>query len=301
MPIEEHEVWQAWEALRTGGKSAGPDGISVADFRRFQVREIEGLLEELRAGRYLHGLYRGVQVRKPTGGRRTIAVANVRDRVVQRVLHDRLAPLIEATALDCSYAYRPERCHLDALERVGAFREDGFRHVIHADIRDCYDEISLRLVELLLGPLGVDDATLQLVLECLSAGYVGAARPPDMQGLPQGAVLSPILCNLVLTEFDRAMQGRHRRLVRFADDFVVLCHSEAGCLRHLARVREALANLGLEPNERKTEITSFDEGFHFLGARLVKSFIVPEKRPPYPCGPGRCVKDRKRIHLDFVF
>ena len=281
MRLDEDQLWCAWEAIRRGGKSAGPDGLTVVHFRGRQVAEIEALLRDLRTGRYAPGTYRAVQVPKESGGSRVLAIATVRDRVVQRLLHDRLLPVVERTALDCSFAYRPGRCHLDALERVAAWREAGFRHVVHADVRSCFDEINLLLVAMLMERAGVDDEVREIALECLSAGFSGRPRPDDLRGLPQGAVLSPILCNLVLTEFDRAMAGRHRRLVRFADDFVILCQSPATCERMLDRARTALADLGLAVNERKTEITSFGQGFHYLGARLVGGFIIPEKKAPY--------------------
>jgi CRISPR-associated protein Cas1 len=301
MRVNEDGLWLAWEGIRHGGKSAGPDGISLVDFRRRHVREIEALVEELRRDRYRPGLYRAVQVPKESGGRRILTVADVRDRVVQRWLHDRIAPLVEQVSLDCSFAYRPRRCHLDALERVAALRDAGFRHVLHSDVRNCFDEINLLLVAMLMQQAGIGDEPAQMILECLSAGFVGIPRPDDVHGLPQGAVLSPVLCNLVLTEFDRALQGRHRRLVRFADDFLVLCQSEAGCERALERAREALADLGLAVNEGKTQITSFEQGFRYLGAKVVRSFIIPEKRRPYHGMQHPSEPCRKHPRLDWVF
>jgi group II intron reverse transcriptase/maturase len=301
MRIDGEELWQAWEVIRRGGNAAGPDGVTVPDFRRHQVREIEALMRELRTGRYAPAAYRAIQVPKPSGGRRTLAVATVRDRVVQRALHDRILPAIERVALDCSFAYRPGKCHLDALAEAGRMRDSGFRYALRADVRNCFDEVNLFLVAALLRDLGVPEELLQLMLECLSAGFVGHRRPDDAHGLPQGAVLSPIICNLVLTQFDRAMAGRHRRLIRFADDFLILCQSATGCERALDRASEALGGIALALNDAKTEITDFGRGFRFLGARLVGSFIIPEKRPPYGPSARRFGAPAPCRRLDWIF
>lgn len=301
MRVDEEALWSAWESIRHGGKSAGADGRTLKEFRLRQADEIKTLIKELRRDRYCAGLYRAVVVPKETGGSRILAVANVRDRIVQRWLHDQISPIVERSSLDCSFAYRPGRCYLDALERVAALRDAGFRHVLHSDVRNCFDEINLLLLGILLKQAGIEQQLVELILECVSAGFVGIPRPHDMQGLPQGAVLSPVLCNLVLTEFDRAMQGRHRRLVRFADDFLVLCQSEAGCQRALERVRRALADLGLALNEQKTEITSFEKGFRYLGAKIVRNFIIPEKRQPYHSMQDLSAPCRRHPRLDWVF
>lgn len=301
MRLDEDGVWLAWEGVRHGGKSPGPDGQTLAGFRRRHAREIERLVEEIRRDRYRPGLYRAVQIPKEAGGQRIITVADVRDRIVQRWLHDQVAPVVERLSVDCSFAYRPHRCHLDALERVAALRDAGFRHVVHADVRNCFDEINLLLVAMLMEQAGIEPDLAQLILECLSAGFVGIPRPDDLHGLPQGAVLSPVMCNLVLTEFDRALQGRHRRLVRFADDFLVMCRSHSGCERALERSRDALADLGLAVNERKTEITSFDHGFRYLGANIVRSYIIPSKMQPYRAVQHPTAPCRKHPRLDWIF
>jgi len=277
--VELDEVREAWRKVRRGGKSAGPDGLTLPEFKRHAESHLENLCWELRRGVYVPGGYRSVTIPKPLSGTRTICVGNVRDRVAQRVLHDRLMPYVEAISLPASFAYRPGLDYRRALQAVARHRDSGFTVVLNADVEKCFDRIRLEIVEELLAELNLDPELLQLVLESVASGRGPGMRVPG--GLPQGAVLSPLLCNLVLTELDRAVSGRHVRMVRYADDFVVLARSARGCERASDRVGYALWNVGLRMNEKKSELTDFKRGFHFLGAEIVGSYIVAQQPAPY--------------------
>jgi group II intron reverse transcriptase/maturase len=279
MRLEAGELEAAWDAIRKGGKAAGPDGMRLPQFACHADRELARLERDLRTGRYAPGLYRTVGVPKEDGGRRWLCVSNLRDRVAQRVLLARITPAIESASLPCSFAYRPGLSHYHALAAVREARDRGFVHLLRADVQECFDRISHELLAELLAELPLDRDIRRLVLECIGAGQVG--RPALEIGLPQGAVLSPALCNLVLTHLDRALSVRHLRPIRYADDFVVLALSARACESAQERAAYALWQLGLNLNERKTQITGFRQGFRFLGARFSGSFMTFEKKGRY--------------------
>lgn len=281
MRLFPREISIAWKSVRHGGKAPGPDGVTVAQFASRQEEEIARLEDDLRTGRYIHGPYRKVHVPKNDGGLRLLCLANFRDRLVQRLLLERITPALEALSSDASYAYRPGRGVKHALAEVARWRDRGFAHVLRADVKDCFETIQLELLEEMLVSLPVGEEIRQLILEAIAAAWQGG----PFQGLPQGAVLSPALCNLVLTPLDRAMEGKHFRFVRYADDFIVLAQSRRALETAERRAAYALWQLGLRLNDRKTVFTNFDRGFTFLGARLVKSFIIPIKPVRYPKRP----------------
>ncbi|MBP8954988.1 MAG: RNA-directed DNA polymerase [Armatimonadetes bacterium] len=300
MRFSREEVEAAWAAIRKGGRGAGVDGVSLPDFRAHVDHEIPDLLRELNAGRYIPQPYRLVWVPKENGGVRPISVATVRDRLAQRVLLDRIQPIVERISLPSSFAYRPGIGVRQAVQAVCNARVSGFTEVLEADIANCFDNIDLNLVERLLADLGVETALLDLILQCLAAPGKAAGVRGDTLGLPQGAVLSPTICNLVLTGLDRALARRHRRLVRYADDFVVLCRSARACASAEKEVRNALSDLGLELNPRKTGMADFGQGFQFLGTRFVGTFTIVEKAAPYQGRRDRRKRPRPR-KLDFIF
>jgi group II intron reverse transcriptase/maturase len=280
--VDAAELQVAWDAIHRGGKAPGPDGISARAMVERLSAVLECLARELRQGAWTHGPYRTVTVPKPNGGRRTLCIANVRDRLVQRVLLARITPALEEVSLPCSFAYRPGLSHRHALRMVQECRDRGFQYVLRADVRDCFDTIRLEIVRQLLEQLTLDDEVAQLVLESIAAAKLGNQPDVARLGLPQGAVLSPALCNLTLTELDRAVGDSHVRLVRYADDMALMALSERGLSRARERAEYALWTLGLKLNETKTYVTDFEQGFRFLGARVIGSFVVPDKGPRYP-------------------
>jgi group II intron reverse transcriptase/maturase len=296
--ISDDELWEAWTAARRGGRAAGPDGVSLQEFGRGVARRLAALGRRLRSGRYAPGPYRRVCLPKPTGGVRTICVANVGDRVVQRALHHRLLPHVEAVSLPCSFAYRPSLSYRDAWAAVARHRASGFQQVLETDVEKCFDRIRIELVREMITQVVRDQPLIELVLECLTAAHEGAA---DL-GLPQGAAISPCLCNLVLTDMDRALARRHMRLVRYADDMVVMCRSHGGVERALERAEEALASLGLSLNRRKTQVSDFRSGFDFLGARFVGGMVLAGGVAPYGAGrPAPSPRRRRPRKLTYVF
>lgn len=306
MDFAPEEFATAWQSIRTGGKAPGLDDVSLAAFAQKADAHLSAIRRDLRAGLYTPTGYRTVLIPKPTRGFRPIQIATFRDRIVQRLLLNRLQPVVEAVSLPSSFAYRPEIGVDQALLAVRAAREAGFTHVLEADVKDCFESIRLEVLGQNLWDLGLDCELIDLILQCITAGGPDRPASSDCEGLPQGAVLSPTLCNLVLTHLDRRLHRPHRRLVRYADDLIVLCQSERACHSAQREVEEALTEIGLELNPRKTAFSDFQRGFNYLGARFIGTFIIPESPAPYTRGPAHLhelptIKRRSRRKLEYIF
>ena len=265
---------EAWRRVRANRGAAGVDRETLAEVEAYGVeRLLAELHERLRAGRYRPSPVRRRAIPKPDGGERQLGIPTVRDRVVQQAAKLVLEPIFEADFLEASYGYRPKRSATAALERIRLGFIRGYVWVLEFDIRSFFDSIDherlLRLVEQRVS----DRRVVKLVRQWLTAGVMedGVTRE-TVTGTPQGGVISPLLANIYLHELDRAWaeQGEGE-LVRYADDAVVLCRSQAEAEAALALVRSILAGLGLELHPEKTRVVDLREGrggFDFLGCHF---------------------------------
>ncbi|MFQ6058557.1 MAG: reverse transcriptase domain-containing protein [Anaerolineae bacterium] len=409
----------AWRKVRSNVRvadrrhSRGVDLVSLQEFEADWTENMAELALALEEGTYLPMPIKQVSIRKKGGGKRTISILAVQDRIAQRAVLNVIEPLFEAKFLDCSYGFRPNRSVQDAIERIIEYRAEGYTWVVDADIKSCFDTIDqeilmdlvrrtikdreiLRLIKLwlevgVLGQAAAEEESARegltipfdtlfgltkeymeravdwgiehlLDREGIGPGYSfveedlaleegvaeGAAREEALRrlaadlllllltfsrpvlkrakglprlrpqvsrlatprnvalgvavtllgallplvrkglsretgalGTPQGGVISPLLANVYLHEFDVAMTKKGYRLVRYADDFVILCRDEGEAQRALAEAEKALARLRLSLNAAKTHLVPFDEGFSFLGAVFAGEEVsaVP---PPSP-------------------
>lgn len=263
-------LFEAWQRVLANRGAAGGDGVTVDRFAHFADTAIPRLSAMLRDGSYRPAPARRVQIAKRDGGTRTLTIPAVVDRVAQGATALTLGPALEAQMEDSSFAYRRGRGVADAVRRVAALRRDGFRWVVDADIRSYFDSIPhaplLDRVECHSG----DDALIDLIAQWLE-WYA-----PGGRGVPQGSPLSPLLANLYLDELDEAMDGRGIRMVRYADDFVVLARNAATAQDALAQASTILAEHGLELHPDKSRVIGFDQGFRFLGHLFVRSMVLRE-------------------------
>lgn len=269
--FSEEALWRAWRAVRANGGAAGSDSLDLATFEARLDERLATLRVELMNGSYRPQRVICFSVRKASGGMRPLVLWAVRDRVAQRAVYDWLELQWEREFLDCSHGYRPGRSVDTAVASVVAARDEGLRWVMETDIRQCFDSIDpLLLTEMLRRRRLRDDVRwlLELWLTAPIIGADGARRPV---GVAQGNVLSPLLCNLYLHPFDEIVTGQGRRLVRYADDLVILTRKRQEALAAQAETTAALAKLRLEVKPDKTAIRSFDEGFKFLGVFFIRN------------------------------
>ncbi|HEY5939172.1 MAG TPA: group II intron reverse transcriptase/maturase, partial [Gemmatimonadales bacterium] len=223
---------RAWQEVEANGGAAGVDGQSIkAVERRGVAGFLEELASELRAGRYRPRPVRRVLIPKADGRQRPLGIPAVRDRVVQAAAKVVLEPIFEADFRDSSYGFRPRRSAHQAVEQVRQGVNRGGGWVVDADIEAFFDRIDhAQLLEMMAKRIS-DRRMLKLLRQWLEAGVLedGEIRPTG-QGVPQGSVISPLMANVVLHELDRLWEDHcHQlgQLVRYADDFVLMCRTEA--------------------------------------------------------------------------
>jgi group II intron reverse transcriptase/maturase len=271
-------LWEAWKRVRRNRGAAGVDGQSLLDVEQYGVeRFLEELGSALQAGRYRPRVVQRRYIPKADGRKRPLGIPTVRDRVAQMAAKLVLEPIFEADFLPCSYGFRPKRSATMALETLRKAGSKGGHHVLDADIRDYFGSIDHDKLMKLVARRISDHRMLKLLRQWLEAGVMeDGTVSTAVAGTPQGGVISPLLSNIYLHVLD-VLWTRHSAplgtLVRYADDFVVMCRTKKQCEQAEQRIRVILERLGLELHPEKTrrvELYDGKEGFDFLGCHLHK-------------------------------
>ena len=286
---------KAWREVKANAGSAGVDKQTI---EQIEQQGVEGFLTklatELRDGRYRPRAVRRVRIPKPDGSQRGLGIPTVRDRVAQAAAKAVLEPIFEADFRPSSYGFRPKRSAHQAGERLRQAVNRGANWIVELDIEAFYDCIDHELLLRLVGKRVCDRRVLKLLRQWLKAGVLdGGELLPSHQGVPQGGVISCVLANVVLHELDRLWEDRCSQLgqlIRYADDAVLLCRTEAQAREALWRVEVILGRLRLSLHPTKTQVVCVGDGrqgFDFLGfhCRKVESWKYRGKRylQQWPC------------------
>jgi RNA-directed DNA polymerase len=277
----ELNLYTAARKVTANEKAAGVDGQSCTAFEEHLLVETRQLAEQIKAQTYRPSAVRRVHIPKP--GRpnetRPLGIPTVRDRVVQRAIVNVIEPILDHQFHERSFGFRHGRGAHDALRIVEQKLQEGYVYVVDADLKGYFDTIPKdRLLALVKGHIS-DSRMLHLVKMFLDQSILEELHEwTPIAGVPQGAVLSPVLANLYLNPLDHQLSQAGFEMVRYADDFVILCRSQAEAEAALQMVREWVETAGLTLHPTKTKIVdSRVESFAFLGYSFRGDKIYPRR------------------------
>lgn len=263
----------AFHKVKSNGGCAGVDGVTIEMYEANLFQNLESLMFDLKHRGLYHAMpLRRAYVSKGKGKKmRPLGIPTVRDRVAQEVIRALLEPIFEPTFAECSFGFRPGRNAHQAIEEIIRAYREGNGIVVEVDIKAFFDNIPHDLIIDLVAEQVADGNVLQIIREFLTAEVVedGEIHPVEL-GTPQGGVISPLLANIVLNVLDHRLIQAGFRLIRYADDFVILCPSHASAEQALALTIEILDTLHLSVSPEKTLVTPYRNGFDFLGFHIAR-------------------------------
>lgn len=262
----------AWERVQANKGAAGIDGVSCERFAAQSERYLQELSEALEEGHYQAKGVKRVEIPKPDGKKRPLGIPTVKDRIVQTAVKLVIEPIFEQQFLEMSYGFRPGRGCKDALREVDSLLKSGYTHVVDADLKGYFDSIPHENLKLRIEEKISDGRLLALLTDWMEQDIVQELkRWKPTSGTPQGAVISPLLANLYLHPLDVRLQQQGYHMIRYADDFVILCQNAAEAEQALSEVSAWVEDNGLTLHPDKTHVGNClkeGEGFEFLGYRF---------------------------------
>jgi group II intron reverse transcriptase/maturase len=262
---------KAFGKVRRASGAPGTDGQTISDFQLRMAEELDRLVNELRTKTYRPQPVLRVTIPKPGGGERHLGIPAVRDRVVQQALLDILQPIFDPDFHPSSYGYRPGRsCQMAVAKATLFIRQYRRKWVVDMDLSKCFDRLDHVLIIASISRRVKDGSILKLVEMFLKGGVmIDHVVEATEIGSPQGGVISPIIANIYLDAFDQEMKRRGHRIVRYADDILILCTSRSGATHALAVASEILeGTLKLTVNREKTHMVEASQGVKFLGVQI---------------------------------
>ena len=252
--LERNNLNDAYRQVKRNGGAPGVDGMSVDDLLAYLREHKENFLESLRNGTYRPLPVRRVEIPKPDGGVRLLGVPAVIDRMIQQAISQVLTPIFEQDFSETSYGFRPGRSAHQAIRKAQEYYNQGYRRVVDIDLSKYFDTINHELLMGMLRTKISDNRVLSLIKRYLKSGVmINGIVSATNEGSPQGGNLSPLLSNIYLTAFDRELECRGHKFVRYADDVNVYVKSRRAAERVLASSRKFLeTKLKLKVNESKS-------------------------------------------------
>ena len=273
-------LYEAWKAVKRNKGAAGVDRVSLERFETNLERNLRRLHQQLRDGTYTPPPVRRVYIDKADGSKRPLGIPTVMDRVAQMATVRVLTPIFEAEFLPCSHGFRQGFSTRTAIAMVEEYRKQGFRWVVDVDFKSYFDTLDHEVLMVKVKERVTDGRILGLIRSWLTAGVMSDGNLTyQTTGTPQGGVISPLLANIYLHRLDQALTNWGYKVVRYADDLVVLCPSwnkAKTALGLLKQVAEGELRLTLHPE--KTRLTTFGRGFDFLGFTFRSQHRVARKR-----------------------
>jgi group II intron reverse transcriptase/maturase len=277
----------AFSQVKKNRGAPGVDKVKIKGYEAELEDNLEVLQQKLKEKSYRPKPVRRKMIKKEENGKmRPLGIPTVEDRVVQAALRNILEPIFEEDFLPCSYGFRPNISAHMALDKVSKHLREGYEYVIDADLQSYFDTIPHDRLETQIRKRVTDGSVIQLIKQFLKAGVMEGELYEDTPlGAPQGGVLSPLISNIYLHQLDQLMSERGHRIVRFADDFVILCRSQKGAERVMKSVTRYLEkDLDLTLHPTKTKVVDVQkESFTFLGFEFYKHIrrIDPKKEAKF--------------------
>jgi len=270
----DENLTEAWHKVKSNSDAPGVDGVTITQFQRYLFSNLKALQRDLRRKRYRPQPVKCTYIPKPDGSKRPLGILTVRDRIVQRAVLNVIEPLFEADFEETSYGFRPGRSVEMALEQVARLASQGYEWAVDLDIEDFFESINLRKLYGFIAKKVKDRELRRLIRSWLEAETVtirrnGLLKREEARGLLQGGIISPLFANIYLDKFDKLARKRGLKVVRYADDILILCKTRRQAQRSLKIARKLLARLDLRLNPRKTQIVHLERGLSFLGATLL--------------------------------
>ena len=270
--LDRNNLNQAYLKVKRNGGSAGIDGMTVEEMLPYLKENREQLLEALRSERYKPKAVRRVEIPKPDGGKRMLGVPTVIDRMIQQAIVQVLQPMYEPLFSESSYGFRPKRSAQQAMKQALKYYEEGYTQVVDIDLAKYFDTVNHEILIGMLREQVKDERVIRLIRKYLKSGVmINGLISPTTEGTPQGGNLSPLLSNIYLTAFDRMLESRGHKFVRYADDCNIYVKSRRAAERVMANCTKFLeGKLKLKVNRKKSQVGS-PLRLKFLGFSMYKT------------------------------
>ncbi|MEM5777455.1 MAG: CRISPR-associated endonuclease Cas1 [Candidatus Aenigmatarchaeota archaeon] len=268
----------AFKHVKSNSDFPGVDNVTPELYESDLENNINNLISSLTKGDYKPEALKGIIIPKTDKKIRALAVPAIKDRILQRAVVQVIGDSIEHLLEENSFAYRKGFSRSSAAYAIVMACKNGYKYVLKSDISSFFDNVNWEILFKKIDILFSEDPIVKLIKEWVSSDVIyKGIRIKRSKGLPQGAVISPLLANLYLDEFDETLQDNFK-LIRYADDFVILCKSIELAQKALEETKAALAKLKLDINLSKTRLTSFEEGFQYLGYLFINSLVLDKEK-----------------------